>query len=106
MAKNQKTVLEFLVGIEARQKNIEELLLSSKAVLTFDEAAKYTGLSKSYLYKLCGSTGKIPCYKPSGKVLYFNRTELDAWMLQNRKATREEIGIKANTYLAVGGPKR
>lgn len=105
MAKNQKTVLEFLVGIEARQKNIEELLLSSKAVLTFDETAVYTGMSKSYLYKLT-STGGIPCYKPSGKVLYFNRTELDSWMLQNRKATREEIEVKANTYLAVGGPRR
>jgi len=97
--------MEKLEMIDQRLDNIETMLLSSKTALTFDEAAKYTGLSKSYMYKL-SATGGIPCYKPSGKVLFFNRTELDNWMLQNRKATREEIGIKANTYLTVGGPRR
>jgi hypothetical protein len=42
-------------NIEARLSNIENLLIGTKEVLTFDEAAIYTGLSKSYLYKLTSS---------------------------------------------------
>ncbi len=94
--------METLNLINERLANIEQMLLTSKTVLTFDEAALYTGLSKSYLYKLT-STGGIPCYKPGGKVLYFNKTELDEWMLQNRNLTSEELETKANTYLAVKG---
>ena len=94
--------METLKIIVERLANIESLLLSSKVVLTFNEVAIYTGLSKSYLYKLT-ATGGIPCYKPSGKVLYFNKTELDEWMMQNRKVPSSELETKANTYLAVKG---
>lgn len=83
-----------------RFESMETLLLTKKTVLTFSEAALYTGLSKSYLYKLT-STGNIPCYKPNGKVLYFDRQELEQWMLQNRNITRDEVETKANTYLAI-----
>ncbi len=55
--------------------------LASKMVLTFDEAVQFTGLSKSYLYKLTCKQ-KVPHYKPSGKLLYFNREELQSWLLQ------------------------
>ncbi|NDV63786.1 AlpA family transcriptional regulator [Bacteroides sp. 224] len=71
--------------------------LTTKEVLTFDEAAIFTGLSKSYLYKLT-SGQKIPHYKPSGKLCYFNREELQAWLLQNRVSTSDEIAEKAQTY--------
>jgi len=83
-----------------RFESMETLLLTKKTVLTFNEAALYTGLSKSYLYKLT-SGGIIPCYKPTGKILYFDRQEIEQWMLQNKCLTREEIQTKANTYLAV-----
>ncbi|HRZ42182.1 MAG TPA: helix-turn-helix domain-containing protein [Bacteroidales bacterium] len=88
--------------IEQRLQNIETMLLMQKTVFTFDEAAAYTGISKSYLYKLT-STGGIPCYKPSGKMLFFSRVELDQWLMQNRKATSEELEARANTILAVRG---
>jgi excisionase family DNA binding protein len=90
--------------INQRLENIETMLLMQKTVFTFDEAAAYTGISKSYLYKLT-STGGIPCYKPSGKMLFFNRVELDQWLMQNRKATSEELETRANTILAVKGGK-
>lgn len=83
--------------IDDRLRNIETLLLSQKTVLNFDEVAAYTGLSKSHLYKLT-STGGIPCYKPSGKHIYFNKSEVDEWLLQNRKATTAELQDKANAY--------
>jgi len=93
-------------SIDDRLRNIETLLLSQKTVLNFDEVAAYTGLSKSYLYKLTCSGG-IPCYKPQGKHIYFNKPEVDRWLLQNRKATTNEIESQASTFVTLnqGGAK-
>ena len=87
--------------IDKRLRDIEALLLSQKTVLTFDEVATYTGLSKSYLYKL-SSTGGIPCYKPRGKVLYFERLEIDKWLLSNKVKTSLEIEQEASTFVTLG----
>lgn len=92
-----------LESLDQRLRNIESLLLTQKTVLNFDEAADYTGISKSYLYKLSCSGG-IPCYKPNGKTLFFNRLELDRWLLRNRKATNKEIEAKAETFVTVNNP--
>jgi len=79
---------------EERLENIEIQLLGQKKVLTFDETAQYTGLSKSYLYKLT-SGKKIPHFKPTGKMCYFNREDLEKWLQQNRVSTSEEIDNEA-----------
>jgi excisionase family DNA binding protein len=89
-------------SIDDRLRNIETLLLSQKTVLNFDEMAAYTGLSKSYLYKLT-SSGGIPCYKPQGKHIYFNKQEIDQWLMQNRKATKSEIEAEAATFVTLKG---
>ncbi|WP_431158030.1 helix-turn-helix domain-containing protein [Winogradskyella poriferorum] len=91
--------------IDERLKNIESLLLNQKTVLNFDEVAIYTGLSKSYLYKLTCSGG-IPCYKPQGKHIYFNKQEIDQWLLQNRKATTRELVNQASTFVTLKNDKR
>jgi excisionase family DNA binding protein len=83
---------------------IESCLSNQKEVLTFEEAARYAGVSKSHLYKLT-SGGKIPYYKPAGKMCYFNRTELDAWLQQNRVSTQSEIESRAQA-LCMSGAKR
>lgn len=95
MDKEQISVAEVLQRIEARQMSIETLMLSQKTVLNFDEMATYTGLSKSHLYKLT-SSGGVPCYKPKGKHIFFSKIEVDQWLLQNRKATTEEIEAKVS----------
>ena len=84
--------------IDKRLRRIEDLLLNQKKVLSFDETTVYTGLSKSHLYKLT-SSGGIPCYKPTGKKLYFNKTELDDWLLRNKKLSQDEIDAKAESHL-------
>lgn len=86
--------------LEARLGKIENLLIGSKTVLSFDEVAIYTGLSKSYLYKLT-STGTIPHYKPNGKMCYFNKLEVDNWLQQNRVASNQELGTKATHYVTL-----
>lgn len=76
---------------------IETAILSQKEVLTLEEAVQFTGMRKSYMYKLT-STQKIPHYKPSGKMVYFNRDELQTWLLQNRVSTHDELESKAQAY--------
>lgn len=71
-----------------------------KSVLTFNELASYTGISKSYLYKLT-SQGAIPHSKPLGKLIFFNKSEIDTWLLKNRRSTNEEIEQKAATHLVL-----
>lgn len=92
--------------INKRLSQIEAALNLQKSVLNFNEVASYTGLSKSYLYKLTCSGG-IPCYKPQGKHIYFSRQEIDNWLLQNRKATNAEIEQQASNYVTLknGGGK-
>ena len=86
-----------MTEIIERLERIEKSVLLSKNVLTLDEAVLFTGLAKSYLYKLTAS-GKIPHYKPSGKLIYFDRAELEKWMLRNPVKTAEEIEQQAIDY--------
>lgn len=69
----------------------------TKEVLTSEEAARYMGISKSYLYKLT-MRQQIPHYKPMGKMCYFNRTEIEDWLQQNRCATNNELNQKAQSF--------
>ena len=73
------------------------MIFCTKEVLTSDEAAKYMGVSKSYLYKLT-MRQQIPHFKPMGKMCYFNRLELEQWLQNNRVATADEIEQKAQAY--------
>ena len=86
--------------IEERLMNIENLLFSQKSVLNFNEVAEFTGLSKSHLYKLT-STGRIPHYKPNGKYIFFDRVEIEKWLLRNRVKTIDEIEAEASTYVTL-----
>lgn len=90
---------------EALESSVKMAGIATKQVLTFDEAAKFTGLSKSYLYKLT-SGQKIPFYKPSGKLCYFNREELQIWLQQNRVSTVDEIAGQALNYCSKKGGQK
>ena len=86
--------------IVEKLERIEKLLLSQKTVINFEELVEYTGLSQSYLYKLT-SKGDIPFYRPNGKQLYFNKAEIDSWLLRNRSKTNEEIRNEVTTNLTL-----
>ena len=75
---------------------LEESLYMTKTVLNFKEAAQYLGIAKSMLYKHTHE-GNIPCYRPSGKMLYFDKQELDDWLRQNlHEAYERKTEIKEN----------
>lgn len=95
--------------IFAKLESIERMLMEQnmlkKEVLNFSEAAIYLEVSHSHLYKLT-STGSIPAYKPNGKKLYFNRHELDTWLLSNKQVSTSELEQQANEYLMNKGRAR
>lgn len=68
--------------------------LNTKEVWTTNELCRATGFSKSYVYKLT-STRAIPHYKPCGKMVFFNRQEVEAWLQRNRVSTAAEIAGRA-----------
>ena len=81
------------------------IISTTKEVLTSDEAAQYMGISKSYLYKLT-MRQQIPHFKPMGKMVYFNRLELESWLQSNRVATADEISQQVQNYCARKGGRR
>lgn len=84
--------------LKQQLNRIEAAALSQKNVLTFDEASRYIGVSKSDLYKRT-SNREIPHFKPRGKMIYFDRVELENWLRTNPVKTLELIEKEANSYI-------
>ena len=96
MKENTKEVADYIAA---------NIIGTTKTVLTSEEAARYMGISMSYLYKLTMAR-KVPHYKsPTGKMCYFNRSELEQWLQSNRVSTDDEVGQKAQEYCMKGGVK-
>ncbi|KAA6342141.1 hypothetical protein EZS27_010096 [termite gut metagenome] len=85
-------------NLENRVSKLEKSLFIIKNILSFDEASEFLNLSKSYLYKLT-SSGQIPHYKPQGKMLYFEKSELENWLRQNPVKTNQQIQQDAEIHL-------
>ena len=80
-------------------------LLGVKKALTMSDCSLLTGLSKSHLYKLVCAK-KIPYYKSDGgKLTYFDKQEIEAWLLQHRVKTTDEIEVEAANYIVSGKKK-
>lgn len=89
-------------ALTAQLNRIERnTLLSAKNVLTVDDVALLAGLGKRTVYRLT-STHQIPFYKPNRKAIYFKRTEVEDWLLQNRTSTAGEIMQRAVTDVVFG----
>ena len=85
--------------IISRLERIESLsTLAAKNVLNIDDVAILTGMSKGYVYQLTHDK-KIPFYKPTGKQIYFDRSEVEAWMKRNRVNSVDEAQSKAVSYV-------
>lgn len=81
--------------IDSIHEMIANQSLSKKEHLNLSQAAAYLGLSKSFLYKKTSRRDGIPFYKIGNKLIYFRRSELDAWLLSNRQNTQEENALNA-----------
>ncbi|MCX6169999.1 MAG: helix-turn-helix domain-containing protein [Ignavibacteriales bacterium] len=73
-----------LSGVILQKLSTLENLLKKKddKPLTFKEACAYLGYAPSYLYKLTYRK-IIPHYKPTGKIIFFSKAELDEWIYKS-----------------------
>ena len=86
-----------LEEIAQRLDRLEVLTaLSAKTVLDINDTAELTGYSVKYL-RLLIAKRDIPHYR-RGNRLYFNRDEIEDWMMGTRIPTKEEMNIKAMGY--------
>ena len=83
--------------INARLKYIEDALYSTKDILNMKDVCQYLDISQSLLYKLT-CNGEIPHFKPRGKMIFFEKKELIAW-IKKSKANESEI---VNPSLIIG----
>ena len=76
--------------------NVKEnkMTTAEKRVLTIGDVVELTGYTKDYIYKLVWLK-EIPHYKPNKKRLYFERGEIENWMLQGRVTTKAEAAQQA-----------
>lgn len=80
-------------------------IFCTKEVLTSDETARYLGVSKSCLYKWTMGR-QIPHYKsPTGKLCFFNRGEVEAWMQSIKVQTDDYLEQQAQKMAKKGGKK-
>ena len=86
-----KLILEKLDYLEQLIQN------TNKEILSVEELKKYTGFKKSYIYHLVHQN-KIPYSKPNGKYLFFERSEIDQWLLKNKSISQDQILENARKY--------
>lgn len=87
-----------------RLANIEAILAGTKKAMTLDDLAAYSGLAKSTIYKLT-SNHQIPHAKPNGRYIYFDRDEINDWLLRKKVKTSEEQSNAAGTYVTLNPHK-
>lgn len=77
---------------------IEQFRFSQKAIFTMEEAALFTGLSKSTIYKMT-MLRTIPFSKPGGKIIYFRKADLEEYMLGNLHKSESQLQQESETEL-------
>ena len=72
-------------------------LIAAKNVLNIKEAAIILGMTVRGVRE---NVRKhiLPCYKPNINLLYFKKSELEDWMMQNRSKSMAEIESEAAAY--------
>ncbi|TLP71191.1 helix-turn-helix transcriptional regulator [Maribacter sp. ACAM166] len=81
-------------------QDIKGLLSHTKKVFNIDDLVKYTGLSKSKIYKL-SQLKLIPAGKNKHiRQLFFNKEEIDAWLIGEPNLSDEFLEHQFNEQLA------
>lgn len=80
------------------KKEIKLRNLYRKRLLTIEQASIISGVSKSYIQKLVASK-KLSHSKPTGKLIFIHRKDLEAFLSQNYIASNDEVESKISDYL-------
>lgn len=85
-------------AIIQKLNQLEKLIIgTTKQIFTVDDVVNYTGFSRSYVYKLVHNN-ILPYSKPNNRTLFFNKKEIDDWLLQNKSKSVSQLEIEANNY--------
>ncbi len=77
----------------------QQILTNERGLLTTTEVAQYLGVKPNYLYNKMMMRRAIPYYKPGGKLCFFSREDLDAWLTSIRIKFQSEIESKVAHYI-------
>ena len=89
---------KLIAELQKRVETLEDMLEAGKEVLTVEEAAKFMGMARSSLYKMT-SDQTIPFYRPNGKMIFFEKSDILSWIRKNRVSSREEIEEEARLHM-------
>lgn len=78
--------------------HLDEAALVRKKVFNMTNLQMYTGWSLSKIYKLT-SARLIPFSKPTNGSLFFDREEIEQWLLKNPSHTIQHIEEKVDSHL-------
>ena len=95
---------KLIADLQKRVETLEDMLDAGKEVLTVEEAAKFMGMARSSLYKMT-SDQTIPFYRPNGKMIFFEKSDILSWIRKNRVSSREEIEEEARLHMRKLGEK-
>ncbi len=93
-------ILEKLNSIEVQLNEIKEQQKQEfkDELMNIIELGKYINYQKTSIYGLVQKR-KIPFIKASGK-LHFRKNDIDQWLSNGRRLSKEEITKKANEYIS------
>ncbi len=86
-----RTLITDAVNVAVQQISLPQKIdpLPVSSFMTIEQASTYLNVAKPTLYGyVCNRT--IP-YIKKGKKLYFEKNELDSWLLEGRKSTRKQL---------------
>ena len=81
--------------IKERLNSLEDAIYTTKEILNMKDVCQYLNISQSLLYKLT-CTGEIPHFKPRGKMIFFEKKELIAWIKRNKVNDQELSNLFVN----------
>lgn len=78
------------------ENSIQKLSLTVKTILSVEEAAVFLNMKPSFLYKMT-SAKRIKFFKPNGKLIYFQKSDLEAFLLRNESpVVNEELSNESH----------
>lgn len=89
--------IEILLEQILNKKDLQLGKDSRVEIMTVEDVANYLGYTKHHIYKLT-MNNEIPHSKP-GKRLLFIKKDIDDWIMQYKRKTRDEIEIEAMNYI-------
>ena len=81
--------------VNERLKSLEDAIYTTKEILNMKDVCQYLDISQSLLYKLT-CTCEIPHFKPRGKMIFFEKKEIIAWIKRNKVNDQELSNLFVN----------